>query len=222
MIDADVQRTLIKGSLSCTCKTAEIMTPPEMTSASLLVWIVLGMMRQVALWRGIGSWRHWGEYHALRTGAGSDGGIVVPAQETLPSASEPTSLAAWSGFRNCRVDHKEIEDGAQSICSCDLVPEDKQPRPVFKPGQFLTFRLDVSAPDGKTEQITRCYSLSDATRAESYRASIKRVPAPPGGAFPPGRSSNYFHRGRNPCFRSLCRMPQERRQTRYPNARKGA
>ncbi|WIM05739.1 MAG: 2Fe-2S iron-sulfur cluster-binding protein [Candidatus Nitricoxidivorans perseverans] len=169
------------------------MTPPEMTSASLLLWIVLGITLQLALWLAISFWRHWGEYQALRTDAGSGGGMVVPVKETLPSASEPASVAAWSGFRNFRVDRKEIEDGAQSICSFYLVPEDKQPLPAFKPGQFLTFRLDVPTHDGKTEQITRCYSLSDAPRTGFYRVSIKRVPAPAGSAYAPGRSSNYFH-----------------------------
>ncbi|MBK6907564.1 MAG: hypothetical protein IPH08_10960 [Rhodocyclaceae bacterium] len=164
-----------------------------MTSASLLLWLVLGITLQIVLWLGISFWRHWGEYQALRTGAGADGGMAVPVKVTLPSASEPASVAAWGGFRNFRVDRKEIEDGAQSICSFYLVPEDKQPLPAFKPGQFLTFRLDVPAPDGKTEQITRCYSLSDAPRQDFYRVSIKRVPAPTGSAYLPGRSSNYFH-----------------------------
>jgi hypothetical protein len=52
------------------------MAPPEMTSASLLLWIVLGITLQIALWLGISFWRHWGEYQALRTGVGSDGGMV--------------------------------------------------------------------------------------------------------------------------------------------------
>jgi ferredoxin-NADP reductase len=88
---------------------------------------------------------------------------------------------------------RKLRTAPQSICSFYLVPEDKQPLPVFKPGQFLTFRLDVPAPDGKAEQITRCYSLSDAPHAGYYRVSIKRVPAPAGSTYPPGRSSNYFH-----------------------------
>jgi ferredoxin-NADP reductase len=169
------------------------MTLPEMTSASLLLWIVMGITLQIALWLSIRFWRHWGEYQALRTGVGSDGGVPVPVSESLPLASAPASVAAWSGFRQFRVDRKEIEDGAQSICSFYLVPEDRQLLPVFKPGQFLTFRLEVPALDGKTEQIIRCYSLSDAPRQECYRVSIKRVPAPAGSTYPPGRSSNYFH-----------------------------
>jgi ferredoxin-NADP reductase len=72
-----------------------------------------------------------------------------------------------------------VEDVAHSICSFHLVPEDGKALPGFLPGQFLTFRLDIPTATGGTEQIIRCYSLSDAPRADGYRVSIKRVPAPP-------------------------------------------
>ena len=169
-----------------------MLTPPEMTSASLLLWIVLGFALQLALWLGINFWQHWGDYQALRSGFRSAADGKAPAG-AISSASEPAFVAAWSGFRNFRVDRRGIEDGAQSICSFYLVPEDNLPLPAFQPGQFLTFRLDIPKPDGQTEQITRCYSLSDAPRKDFYRVSIKRVPAPNGSAFPPGRSSNHFH-----------------------------
>jgi ferredoxin-NADP reductase len=64
--------------------------------------------------------------------------------------------------------------------------------PPFLPGQFLTFRLDVPTTGG-TEQIIRCYSLSDAPRPDSYRVSIKRVLPPEGSQLPAGRSSSFFH-----------------------------
>jgi ferredoxin-NADP reductase len=47
--------------------------------------------------------------------------------------------------------------------------------------------------DGQVEDVIRCYSLSDAPQREHYRVSIKRVSAPPGTDWLPGRSSNYFH-----------------------------
>ena len=99
----------------------------------------------------------------------------------------------FSLFRPFKVARKVIEDGAQSVCSFYLEPADGKPLPSFLPGQFLTFRLEVPAPSGASEQIVRCYSLSDAPRAEHYRVSIKRVPAPKGSDVAPGRSSNYFH-----------------------------
>ncbi|MFO1286680.1 MAG: 2Fe-2S iron-sulfur cluster-binding protein [Rubrivivax sp.] len=78
--------------------------------------------------------------------------------------------------------------------------------PPFKPGQFLTFSLDVpqragdGATDGATDgaagsrTITRCYSLSERPDPGQYRVTIKRVPAPPDHPqFEPGLSSNHFH-----------------------------
>ena len=165
-----------------------------MTSLSLVLWIAAGILLQVVLWLGIGFWQHWGEYQALRAGLRPGDGAAALSPPTLqPAASEPAAVAAWSGFRAFRVDRKHMEDGAQSIASFYLVPEDKAPLPAFLPGQFLTFRLDVSTPDGTTAQVVRCYSLSDAPRPEYYRVSIKRVPAPAGSSVPPGRSSNHFH-----------------------------
>jgi ferredoxin-NADP reductase len=162
-----------------------------MTSLSLLLWIVLGIALQLALWLGIGFWRHWGAYQALRGGVTAADRAVAPAP--AEPVSEPVAVAAWPGFRPFRVERKVAEDAARSICSFYLVPEDGKPLPAFLPGQFLTFRLDVATAAGAGEQIVRCYSLSDAPRPDYYRVSIKRVPAPAGRDVPPGRSSNHFH-----------------------------
>jgi len=164
-----------------------------MTSLYLSLWIALGIVLQLALYLGIVFWRHWAGYQALRSVA-ADLDLPVP-QAVLP-ASEETAVAAWTGFRTFRVERKTIEDAMQSVCSFYLVPEDGKPLPSFLPGQFLTFRLDVPTSAGGSEQIVRCYSLSDAPRPDGYRVSIKRVPSPAGSAgidLPPGRSSNHFH-----------------------------
>lgn len=150
-----------------------------MTSFTLLLWIVLGFALQLALWLGIGFWRHWGEYRRLQQGiapVASSPAAAAPAT----TAAEPANVAAWPGFRPFRVARRVVEDAAQSICSFYLEPEDGRPLPAFLPGQFLTFRLDLP-----TEQIVRCYSLSDKPYPDYYRVSIKRVPG--------GRSSNHFH-----------------------------
>jgi len=117
---------------------------------------------------------------------------VSPAP-TFTAAAEPPAPAGWSGYRKFRVDRRVIEDANQSICSFYLVAEDGLPLPSFLPGQYLTFRLEVPNADGSSQQIVRCYSLSDAPRPDCYRVSIKRVPSPAGSDFPAGRSSNYFH-----------------------------
>jgi len=157
-----------------------------MTSLSLILWITLGIALQVALWLGIGFWRHWMEYQALRGGMAAP--VAAPAEAAPVEAREPANVAAWTGFRPFRVERRQIEDAARSIFSFYLVPTDGHLLPAFLPGQFLTFKLDLP-----TEQIVRCYSLSDAPHADHYRVSIKRVPAPAGSDLPPGRSSNHFH-----------------------------
>ena len=159
-----------------------------MTSLNLLLWIVLGIALQVGLFLGISFWQHWQSYSRLRQG-------LPEAAEALPAVDVPQKEAAgWSGFRRLKVARRVVEDSSGHICSFYLEAEDRQPLPSFKPGQFLTFRFDAPRADGSgSEQITRCYSLSDAPTPEHYRISIKRVPPAPGGIHPPGRSSNFFH-----------------------------
>jgi len=159
-----------------------------MTSLSLLLWIVLGIALQVGLLLGISFWQHWQAYSRLKQGQSE-------TIESVPAVNPPKEeVAGWSGFRPFKVVRRVVEDSAEQICSFYLEPEDRQPLPSFKPGQFLTFHLDVPKADGSgTGQITRCYSLSDAPQADHYRISIKRVPPPPRSDHPPGRSSNFFH-----------------------------
>ena len=161
-----------------------------MTSLSLLLWIVSGIALQLAIFLGISFWRHWLDYHALRSGAAE---LNIPVKRETDESAANMASTAWQGLRSFRVERKVVEDEMRSVCSFYLVPEDGQPLPPFLPGQFLTFRLDIPAAAGNTEQVVRCYSLSDAPRPDGYRVSIKRVPPPMGGQFPPGRSSTYFH-----------------------------
>lgn len=159
-----------------------------MTSLGLLLWILAGIALQVGLFLCISFWQHWQSYSRLKQGQPA-------ADETPPAVSPPKEeVAGWSGLRPFKVVRRVTEDAAGQICSFYLELEQGQPLPSFKPGQFLTFRLEVPTADGSgKEQITRCYSLSDAPQAEHYRVSIKRIPPPPHSTHPPGRSSNFFH-----------------------------
>ncbi|MRR50358.1 MAG: 2Fe-2S iron-sulfur cluster binding domain-containing protein [Rhodocyclaceae bacterium] len=159
-----------------------------MTSLGLLLWILLGIVLQVGLFLGISFWQHWQSYSRLKQG---QAGIE---ESTVLVNAPKENIAGWRGFRAFKVARRAIEDSAHQICSFYLEPEDHQPLPSFKPGQFLTFRLDVPKADGSgNEQITRCYSLSDTPSSDHYRISIKRVPPPPRSDHAPGRSSNFFH-----------------------------
>lgn len=161
-----------------------------MTSLDLLLWIAGGVVLQLAMYGCIVFWRHWQVYRALRHVA-AEFDIAVPpevAPEPLQAAA-----AAWAGYRTFHVERKVVEDTSGQVCSFYLVPEDKQALPPFLPGQFLTFQLDIPAPQGGTQAVIRCYSLSDAPAAKYYRISVKRAPAAVGSQVPPGLSSNYLH-----------------------------
>jgi hypothetical protein len=159
-----------------------------MTSLGLLLWILLGIALQVGLFLGISFWQHWQSYSRLKQWQPE---LEVPVATVSVPKEE---VAGWIGFRAFKVVQRVTEDAARQICSFHLEPEDHLPLPTFKPGQFLTFRLDVPKADGSgIEQIARCYSLSDAHLSHHYRVSIKRVPPPLRSGLPPGRSSNFFH-----------------------------
>ena len=116
---------------------------------------------------------------------------VARLQEELAAARELRRRAAeeplsWNGFRKFVVSRKVVE--SPSVCSFHLKPHDAKPRPAFKPGLYLTFRLPNSR--GST-QLIRCYSLSDRAHPGHYRVSIKRAVAPAGG--PAGVTSGLFH-----------------------------
>jgi len=153
-----------------------------MTATELLTLISAALLLQLAA--GIG----WTVWRQRATDAG--------ALPVTPTAAPHKSEAAWAGWRDFRVTQRVFEDEAQSQCSFYLQPVDGQPLPPFKPGQFLTFALDVaSRPSEGTaalRAITRCYSLSDRPDPAHYRVTIKRVPAT-APEFAPGLSSNHFH-----------------------------
>ena len=97
--------------------------------------------------------------------------------------------SGWSGFRKFEI-AKRVEE-AEGIVSFYLTPHDKKLLPNFRPGQYLTFQLDIP---GQDKPIIRCYSLSDRFHDKYYRVSIKKIPPPPKNPeFAPGLSSNFFH-----------------------------
>ncbi|MEC4680439.1 MAG: MOSC domain-containing protein, partial [Nitrospirota bacterium] len=104
-------------------------------------------------------------------------------------AKAKTSAGTQEKFRTLIVDRKVPE--SQSITSFYLVPEDGKPLAPFLPGQFLPLRLDIP---GQYKPLLRTYSLSDSPKADYYRLTIKREPAPPNRPdVYPGVSSTYFH-----------------------------
>lgn len=100
----------------------------------------------------------------------------------------------WKDWRPFQVVRKVKE--SEGITSFHLVPVDNGPLlPRFKPGQFLTIRLEIP---GHTRPVIRTYSLSDyppekSSSPSSYRLSIKREPAPEELDVPAGVASNFMH-----------------------------
>jgi ferredoxin-NADP reductase len=95
--------------------------------------------------------------------------------------------APWNGIRKFAVVKKIPEAG--DACSFYLAPHDKKPLPAFRPGQYLTFELEIP---GQKKKTVRCYSLSDASSPNNYRVTIKRCPRSK-PEYPPGLASNFFH-----------------------------
>jgi ferredoxin-NADP reductase len=101
--------------------------------------------------------------------------------------AEQQQTQAWNGWRKFTVAWRVPESA--DVCSFYLKPHDGKPLPPFKPGQYLTFRLDVP---GQSKPVVRCYSLSDAMHEDYYRVSIRRV-GPHHHNVPPGVASCFFH-----------------------------
>ena len=166
---------------------------PAIVTVEMLVLTIAGLLiTQVSIVALVGFYRRRREYHGL--------GAPVPGNQKNRSSENPLPTdakvsPAWDGFREFRVERRDVEDENRSICSFYLVPIDGQPLPSFRPGQFLTFRLQVEDPvTHQPKTVVRCYSLSDSPKPEHYRVSIKRVPSPSDQPeLPPGISSNFFH-----------------------------
>jgi len=122
--------------------------------------------------------------------AGAIIGAATPPPAS-PSARKNTTKAGneWTDWRDFVVARK-VKESAE-ITSFYLKPKDGQSIPPFKPGQFLTIRLDIP---NQPRPVIRTYSLSDYHNpVEHYRLSIKRELAPKDADVPPGLASNFIH-----------------------------
>ncbi len=158
----------------------------NLTTETLLAIIAVVILLQLMVFNLPAIWRRRRDYRELGSG---DGATPEPA---APAAAPEAPVAAWEGFREFVVKRREFEDANRSICSFYLAPVDGEELPAYRPGQFLTFKLNIGGEQGQS--VIRCYSLSDAHHPNHYRVSIKRVPAPADRPeLPAGLSSNFFH-----------------------------
>jgi nitric oxide dioxygenase len=85
----------------------------------------------------------------------------------------------WQGWRRFVVAERAAESAI--ITSCRLRPEDGGPVMRHRPGQYLTFRLQVPG----RPPLKRNYSISSAPGDSGYRISVKREAG--------GIASNWLH-----------------------------
>jgi nitric oxide dioxygenase len=92
----------------------------------------------------------------------------------------------WNGYREFVVARKTPE--SEVVTSLYLRPRDGGALPKFKPGQYITVK--VEHPNVQTSP--RNYSLSDRPGLDYFRISVKREPSLTEDA-PAGLVSNYLH-----------------------------
>ena len=111
------------------------------------------------------------------------------AETRLRCREAEQAQAGWNGLRKFAVAKKNVE--CDDVCAFYLKPHDGRALPAFKPGQYLTFQLDLP---GRDKPLVRCYSLSDCPhQRDYYRVTIKKEKAPPDRPdLPPGAASSYF------------------------------
>ncbi|GFF31300.1 flavohemoprotein [Aspergillus udagawae] len=122
---------------------------------------------------------HGGAYWALAN-------IMIARKGTLYKESQ-----GWTNWCQFRVARKVRE--SDEITSFYLRPVDGKPLPSYKPGQYISVRVDVLRL--KYPQA-RQSSLSDAPRSDYYRIGVKECglnPWAPGAKRHPGYVSNVLH-----------------------------
>ena len=117
------------------------------------------------------------------------GGIIGYEPNSKSTATKATDEKTWQDWRNFVVERK-VKESAE-ITSFYLKPQDSEKLPDFKPGQFLTIKLDIRE---QPRPVIRTYSLSDYNSTNNYyRLSIKKEAAPKDLDVPAGVASNFMH-----------------------------
>ena len=109
---------------------------------------------------------------------------LLMARESNIYARLAAAQGGWNGWRDFAVESTKLE--SEVIRSFILVPTDGHAVMRHRPGQYLTFALDVPGAG----HLKRNYSISSAPDGRSYRISVKREARP---GVPPGLASNWLH-----------------------------
>ncbi|MDW0110119.1 NO-inducible flavohemoprotein [Sporosarcina aquimarina] len=139
--------------------------------------------------------------------------LLGAIKEVLGDAATPEILGAWEeaygviadafiGVEKSMYDQMESEEGgwklfkgfvladkikeSEVITSFYFKPVDGGKVPTYKPGQFISIKLEIP---GEKNTFIRQYSLSQAPNGESFRISVKRE----ADNNPNGKASVYLH-----------------------------
>lgn len=152
-----------------------------MSNIAQYLWIGTVVILLVGLAQAVGYcvqlWSRIGYAHELRRQQSK----LLELQIDLATKRriiQEQEVLTWAGWRKFELVRKEREDEAAETFSFYLKPHDGKPIPRFNPGQFLTLRVSVP---GQARPQLRCYSLSDCSRPDHYRLTIKRVRTPQPG-----------------------------------------
>jgi nitric oxide dioxygenase len=104
---------------------------------------------------------------------------VLIAREKRIYAEQAEAAGGWNGWRDFVVAERVRESDV--ITSFRLRPADGGPVMRHRPGQYLTFWLEIPGQ----HPLKRNYSISSAFDGESYRISVKREPR--------GAASSWLH-----------------------------
>jgi nitric oxide dioxygenase len=109
---------------------------------------------------------------------------LLMAREANIYSRLAAASGGWNGWRDFAVESTTPE--SEVIRSFVLVPTDGRGVMRHRPGQYLTFALDVPGAG----HLKRNYSISSGPDGRSYRISVKREARP---GVPPGLASNWLH-----------------------------
>ena len=109
---------------------------------------------------------------------------LLMAREANIYSRLAAAQGGWKGWRDFTVESTAPE--SEIIRSFILVPTDGRGVMRHRPGQYLTFALDVPGAG----HLKRNYSISSGPDDRSYRISVKREARP---GVPPGLASNWLH-----------------------------
>jgi len=104
---------------------------------------------------------------------------ILIGREKRLYAKTAAAPGGWHGWRNFVVERKERE--SETITSFILRPQDGGPVLRHRPGQYLTFWLEIPGQ----HPLKRNYSISSAPDDHTYRISVKQEPG--------GIASNWLH-----------------------------